>query len=203
MDRLVFLLNPGAVPGAETGVWIMQADGTERRRLGGYGRPWWSPGGHQFLIISFANPRDVTLIDDRPNARSGPVHIADHKIFAMASWAGDHTIAAVIGAEAGEAIALVDVTNPEESTIQKVLWKKKDESDLRPNYPIYSPATGRLVFVGAEDKGMALYTLTQGQPGPPRRLEPDVFDKQISNVTYSPDHRFIVFSSNRPDRPKK
>src|SRR4051794_11250689 len=47
--RIVFLLNPDQMQDAETGVWIMQRDGTDRRRLGGYGRPRWSPDGHQFL----------------------------------------------------------------------------------------------------------------------------------------------------------
>jgi Tol biopolymer transport system component len=55
-DRLVFLLNPGAVPGAESSVWLMNADGTGRRKLGGYGRPRWSPDGHQFLVVDFSSP---------------------------------------------------------------------------------------------------------------------------------------------------
>ncbi len=33
-DRIVFLLNPGAMPNAQAGVWLMQADGSQRRMLG-------------------------------------------------------------------------------------------------------------------------------------------------------------------------
>ena len=48
---LIFLLDPGSLVGAEAGVWLMKADGSDRRRLGGDGRPRWSPDGHQFLIV--------------------------------------------------------------------------------------------------------------------------------------------------------
>ena len=132
-DRIIFLLNPNQVPGAEVGVYVMQADGSDRRFLGGYGRPRWSPGGHQFLLISFTNPYEVTLIDDRPNTRSGVLKIPDQKIFSIPSWAGDGTIIAAIGAEAGDTIALVDVTNPDEAKVKEVLWKKSSGPDLKPS----------------------------------------------------------------------
>src|SRR5262249_55751177 len=48
--RVAFLLNPNAVPNAVPGIWVMQADGSERRRAGEYGIPLWSPDGRQFLI---------------------------------------------------------------------------------------------------------------------------------------------------------
>ena len=35
--RIAFLLNPGAQAGAEAGVWVMEADGSQRRRAGEYG----------------------------------------------------------------------------------------------------------------------------------------------------------------------
>ena len=33
-DRIVFLLNPDQMQDAETGVWIMQRDGSDRRQAG-------------------------------------------------------------------------------------------------------------------------------------------------------------------------
>jgi prepilin-type processing-associated H-X9-DG protein len=199
-DRIIFLLNPNQVPGAEVGVYVMQADGADRRFLGGYGRPRWSPGGHQLLLISFTNPYEVTLIDDRANTRSGVLKIPDHKIFSIPSWAGDSTIIAAIGAEAADSIALVDVADPDEAKVKGILWKKSSGPDLKPHEPIYAPATRRCIFVGEDAKGMALYSLEPGKSTEPKRLEPGPTDNLIRDLAFSPDGRFILFSSNRPDR---
>ena len=200
-DRVIFLLNGGAVPGAEAGVWLMNADGSDRKRLGGYGRPRWSPNGHQFMIVSFSEPNEITVIDDRPDHKSGALQIADQKVFAVPSWAGPETIVAALGEAAAETIALVDITDPTEAKVKETLWKRGKDLDVVPYRPAYAQATRRLVFIGkTEGKGRALYTLEHGKSGPPRRLEPDVFDNLIQDPIFSPDGRYLVFSSDRPDR---
>jgi Tol biopolymer transport system component len=203
-DRIIFLPNPDQMPNAETGVWIMQADGSQRRRLGGYGRPRWSPDGHQFLIISFSSPAQVTVIDDRPGKKSGEVHLAGQRVYSIPSWAGEGTIVAVIGAEgneAGDTVALLNLADPEQTTTQEVLWKKGSGLAVNPSEPIYSPITRRCVFVGSDPKGMALYSAEQGKSGPPRRIELEGYDNLIRDLAFSPDGRYILFASNRPDRP--
>ena len=54
------------------GVWLMQADGSQRHVLGNYGRPKWSPDSRQFFIVDFDLPRDVTLMDIRPDKERSP-----------------------------------------------------------------------------------------------------------------------------------
>jgi hypothetical protein len=44
---------------------------------------------------------------------------------------------------------------------------------------------------------MALYAFRLGQPDPPRRMEPKGFDKLIRDPTFSPDGRFLIFTSDR------
>ena len=198
-DRIAFLLNPGAVPNAETGVWMMQADGSERRLLGSYGVPKWSPHGRQLMVISFSTPREVTVMDARPE-KSGVLRIPDHQIFSVANWAGDGTIVAIIGPEAdaaGTAIALIDVNDPSHGKIKEVLWKKENDPAVKIYYPVYSAMTRRCVFVREEPKGMALYAFQHGRPDPPRRLEPEGFDRRITGLAYSPDGRYVLFSSDR------
>ncbi len=199
-DRIVFLVNPGAVPNAESGVWIMNQDGSDKRRLGGYGRPRWSPEGHQFLIVSFSNPREVTLIDSRPAAKSGIVRVPDHDIFSMPSWVADRTIVAAIGEQSSDTIALLDITDPAESKVKEVLWKKGDGQNLDVYYPVYSSRTRRCIFAGRDEKGMALYAFTSGKPAALQRLETGDRDNRIVGVACSPDDRYVLFSSDRPDR---
>jgi hypothetical protein len=195
-DRIIFLKSSGQ-PGAEGGVWLMRADGSDRRLLGGAGRPKWSPDSRQFMIISPSDPCEVTIMDVRPE-RSGALRIAERNIFSVPSWAGEATIAAVIGSDVGDTIALVDVSDPEQGKVKEVLWKAGQGSDVRPSFPVYSPATRRCVFVAKEEgKGSALYSIRQGQPGPAKRLEREGSDQVIQGLCSSPDGRYVVFCSDR------
>ncbi len=201
-DRIVFLLNPGGVPGAQAGVWLMQSDGSGRRSLGDYGRPKWSPESRQFLIAGFSTPAEVTIMDVRPE-RSGVLNIPDHKVFSVPNWAGEGTLVAVIGAGSGDAIALIDVTDPAQGKVKEVLWKRDKGLDVQPFNPVYSPVSRQCVFVGkTEGKGRALYSFHQGKPDRPARLEPgEQFDNLIQDPAFSPDGRYIVFSGDRKSKP--
>ena len=175
-DRVIFLQNQDQVPGAETGVWIMGADGTDRNHLGGYGRPKWSADGHQFLVISFSDPCEVTLIDDRPAKKSGPVKVPGYKIYSIPSWADEQTIVAVVGDENStsgrhhrpggrvEPLPTFDQAGP----LEKREWARCRH---RRTGLLAGQRTVRLRR--ERPRGMALYILDPGKPGPPRRLEPD------------------------------
>jgi Tol biopolymer transport system component len=203
-EQVIFLLLPDAVPGAESGVWLMNADGSGRRLLGGHGRSRWSLDGHQFLIISFFDPPDVTVIDDRPDHKSGLLKLPDQKVYSVPAWAGDGTIVAVIGDDAGDAIALLDVSDPQEAKIKQTLWKRGQDLDIKPLSPVYAPETGSCVFVGEQEgKGRTLYSIQRGKTGPPRRLEAEGFDHLLQSLSFSPGGRFVAFSSDRPDRRKR
>jgi hypothetical protein len=204
-DRIVLLLTRGSQVGGQQGVWLMRADGTERRLLGGYGRPKWSPGGSQFLITSFSDPSNVTVMDANPE-KSGVLRLPEQRIFSVPSWAAPGTIVAVIGTDSGDTIALVDVTDPGQARVKEVLWKQERGRDVTPSYPVYSSASRRCFFVGnKEGKGKALFSFQHGRPDPPKRLEAEGFDKVIQDLAISPDGRYVVFASDRrsagPHRP--
>ena len=127
-DRIAFL-NNSTVGGAEQGVWIMNADGSRRRLLGEYGRPKWSPDSRQFMIVSFSNPCQVTFMDVRPE-RSGALTVPGQNIYPLPSWASAGTIAAVMGSDVCDTIALIDVTNPAEGRVKEILWKRANGTDL-------------------------------------------------------------------------
>jgi RNA polymerase sigma factor (sigma-70 family) len=197
--RIAFLLHAGVVPDAQPGVWIMNTDGSERRRLGGYGIPKWSPDGRQILVVSFASPCQLTLLDAE-TGREQALQVPGHKVYPVPSWASNGTLTAVVGSERGIVIALIDVANPEQGKVKEVLWRRGDGLRVEPAYPVYSADTGRCVFVGREQKGQALYAVQRGKPGPPRRLEPEGFDGKIASLGFSPDGRYLLFCSDRPDR---
>ena len=201
--RIAFLLNPNAVPGAETGIWVMEADGSLRRRAGDYGIPLWSPDGSQFLIVSFGDPRQAKLINIETGALR-EIAVPDHKIFSWPSWADQGTLAAVIGTEeTGDSVALLDLGEAERPRVKQVLWKQNQQLDVKPMWPVYSPRTHRCLFVGAGPSGMALYQVDHNQPAPARRVEQAGLDERIAGLSFSPDGRYLLFCSTRSVAGKK
>jgi hypothetical protein len=199
-DRVAFLDNSRA-EAAEMAVWLMRADGSDRRVLSYYGRPRWSPDSRKILIVDFQKPRNLMLMD-LSAGQTTPLKIAGKNIFWEPVWSGNETIVVAIGTQYPDAIALIDVKTPGESSIKETLWKKGDGRDVQPFYPLYSPATGLCVFVGLENKRKALYSFRRGQSDPPRRLEPEGDDNLLQDLAFSPDGRCVLFSSDRPLRPR-
>ncbi|MDR3632426.1 MAG: sigma-70 family RNA polymerase sigma factor [Isosphaeraceae bacterium] len=204
--RIAFIMNAGAAPGAEAGVWLMNSDGSERRRLGGYGRAKWAPDGRQLLVSAFNTPPEPTTLAllDVETGRTQPLTIPGQEVFSVPSWAGDGTIVTVLGTHHfAESIALVDLSNPDAATVKETLWKQENALAVDPSYPIYSAATERCIFVGEKRKDLALYSIQKGRPGPPRRLERVGHDKAITDLAGSPDGRYVIFCSDRSHRPPK
>lgn len=195
-DRILFFDANFGRP-KEGGLWLMAADGGKREFLTGMRRPRWSPDVNQFMIMLMDVPTRVSVIDVDPE-KSGAVMLADARILSPPTWARAAEIVAVIGQAAPESIALVDVSEPRQGKVKEILWKRGDGLDADPAFPIYSPETGRCVFVGKENgKGSALYTFERGNPKSIRRLEKEGFDAKIEDLAFSPDGRFVLFSSNR------
>ncbi|WP_165067193.1 TolB family protein [Paludisphaera rhizosphaerae] len=197
--RIAYLVNHGAAPDLKYGVWTMQSDGSDRRRHEVFGIPKWSPDGKQLLIVRFGSPVEMSLMDVESD-QVQPIRLPGYKIHSSPSWAGPGTLVAVASSDEGAAVVFLDVTNPSEAKIKEILWKKGDRLDGNPSYPIYSPVTGRCVFVSREPQGMALYSIQRGTFGPPKRLEAQGFDNKIASLEFSPDGRYVLFCSDRLDR---
>ena len=178
----------------------MKADGSDRRWLGEpAGIPKWSPDGRHLLIVSFANPCQLTLM----NVATGeglPVQFPGHEVHSVPSWTGAATIVAVVRSEKGFAVALVDLTDPNEAKLKETLWKRGADLDVDPAYPVYSSSTRRGFIVGREQKGQALYSLEHGMAS--QRLEPKRYDGKIASLALSPEGRYLLFCSERSAAPQ-
>ena len=181
----------------------MLADGSGRRRVGEFGAPFWSPDGREFLINSFAEPWDCTVIN-LETKEGGVVRVAGHRTFSWPSWAGPGTLASALATkEEGDSIALLDVRKPAEAKIIEVLWKRGEELDVTPRWPVYRPDTRRCFFVGVEPGKRTLFSVQRGESLRARRMEPEGHDDTLGNLEFSPDGRYLLFSANRPDRGAK
>jgi Tol biopolymer transport system component len=192
--QIAFLLNGGAVPEAQPGIWIMKADGSERRRLGAFGRPLWSPDGKQLLLVSFSFTPRLSVVEVETGLEQ-PVEISGKVFASVPAWVGNaETIVSVIHEEEVASIALVDLANPRAAKVEKVLWTPKN-LPVQPSRPVYSAKKKRCAFVGSDSRGSALYV--QDKVGAARLVEKDHFDRQLTGLAISPDGKTILFASDR------
>jgi hypothetical protein len=134
------------------------------------------------------------LIDAGTNTTEA-IQIGDQKTFSDPRWVGEGTIVAAIGLTHSDTVAIIDVSQPRQSKVKEVLWRKASGPDVGPTYPIYSPATRRCVFVGEESTRSALYSVELGKAEPAKRLGPEEYDPQITGLEYSPDGNFVLYSA--------
>jgi hypothetical protein len=201
-QRIVFQLDPGAEPGAEAGVWLMQADGSERRRISEYhGAPFWSPDGCEMLINDYSNGPTTTVVINLKTKEGDLLKVAGHRIFSWPSWSGPGTVVSALATgEEGDSIALLDVRKPAEAKIIEVLWKRSDDLDVTPRWPIYQPETRRCVFIGVEPMKRTLLSFQRGESGRVKRLEGKGYNDWLGGLSFSPDGRYLLFCGNRPER---
>lgn len=198
--QIVFRLNAGAIAGEQAGIWIMNADGTGRKRLADGNLPKWSPDGKKILSATFTSPTELSQIDAATGADQA-LELTGHEFFSVPSWAGDgQTIVTVVRTGGTLAIALVDVADPASAKIKEVIWTRGTGVRDEPIYPVYSAAQKQCVFIGRSAAGFVLYIVDK--PGAlPKRLEPNFNDKRIAGMAISPDGEMVLFGSERkPDQ---
>jgi hypothetical protein len=198
--KIAFLLTPNASPGEREGVWIMEADGSARRRAGEFGAPLFSRDGREFLINDFSDSFTRTIVMNLEKVSDGILGVEGYQIFSWPTWAGPRTLVACLATEReGDTIALLDVTKPSEARIIEILWKRGADLDLAPRWPLYLPETRRCFFFGvdAENK-RALFSVKRGELGKAKRMEPALLDDWRGGLTSSPNGRYLLFHANRP-----
>jgi hypothetical protein len=200
---VAFLLYPSAELGSDTGVYLMHADGSQRRRVGEFGAPFWSPDGREFLINNYSPPTESTLINLETKEGS-TIEVPGHQIFSWPRWVGPGTVVTPLGPKEkyeGDSIALLDVRKPAEAKILEVLWKRNEDLDVIPRWPIYRPETGQCFFTGDVPKRRAIYSVRRGES---LRARPvgvaveTVPNTWIASLNFSPDGRYLLFHANGP-----
>jgi beta-lactamase regulating signal transducer with metallopeptidase domain len=196
--QIAFLVNPGAVPGAAAGIWLMNADGSGRRQLSTvFGVPKWSPDGQRLLVVSFQDPpqRHLTLLPlngDRPEV----VRLADHTVYSVPSWADGGTLVAIVRTEGNVQVVLIDVADPATSRVLQVLWRASHSPGVAVfNYPVYSTRTGIGAFVARNQGQLGVYAWRAGQPDSGLWLQPPQTLARIASLAMSPDGEHLLFCS--------
>ena len=201
-EKILFMLFRGMGDAQDSSFWIMDTDGTNRMKLEESGRPKLSPGGRYCLITSFGGPGQFRLVDLSTAVVHG-LSLPDRQFFSIPSWVNDDTFIAMTGPERGDFISLIDASDPTRVRVKEDLWRRTDDQTFKPRSPVYAPQSGRCFFIGKEqDKNTAVYSIKKGQAGPPKRFD-EANGNDMQGLGMSPGGRYILFSSDRPDRPAR
>ncbi len=130
-DRTIaFVLFPGEPSGEPEGVWLMNADGTNRRRLCELAAPFWSPDGAQILLNGMLS-HTISKIYDFETKRTTRIDVPGQSIFSWPRWVAPGQIVACIGGGiVPDSIVILDVSRPEEAKVVRRLWNRSAPSDV-------------------------------------------------------------------------
>jgi RNA polymerase sigma factor (sigma-70 family) len=198
--KIAFLLTPNADPGAQASIWVMDADGTNRRRAGDFGAPLFSRYGRECMINDFSDGITTTVVMNLDNLTDDVLAVEGYQIFSWPSWAGPgRVVSSLATQQEGDTIALLDVANPAKAKVVEILWKRGPDLDITPRWPLYVPETGTCYFFGVDPtNSRILFRITRGKPGKAERMEPDFQDDWRGGLSASPDGRYLLFNANRP-----
>ncbi len=183
--------------GVQPGLWLMGIDGSRISFIGGgVTSARWSPNREQFMTVQDP-PTNVIIVNVRPE-KSGVLVAQGFSLLSPPTWAGEDLLVSAITADDGEAIALIDVANPGKAEVREILWRRTKGPDVSPTLPVYSPVTRRCVFVGLDQERIPiLYGFTHGGSDSPKPLEKTPPDKNVEDLSISPDGRYVVFGGDR------
>ncbi|MFO1092305.1 MAG: hypothetical protein U0992_03195 [Planctomycetaceae bacterium] len=205
-SQIAFMLNPGNPGGFEGGLWIMHADGSNRRRIANAWWPRWSPDGTLLCCHGWRNDGRPSLVFvDLDTAEVDPLfENTDWTLVDYAGcWSPDGKRVAFVGERNGaKHLATIAADGATDSI--RILYTNED-----PQLDMFGPPSwsrdGRQLIFSMQSSGPAprrwwksnLYSMAPDVPCAPVLLE----GRRVGNInrmpTWTPDSAQIIFSSER------
>ena len=204
--RIAFVRSGGA---STTGVWVMNADGTQQARISpvGYGGIAWSPDGTRLLVTSGDTVRNVNA--DGSGAVDVGIMNAPPKTVCLADpvWSPDGaTIAGSCTTDEGDIGAFTQayLMNPDGSNLRRLTNEQTYGSPIFATgfaeaEPAWSPTGLRVAFWSfafgatiANADGSNAYSVSGDRPI--QNVPPSVFFG--ASPDWSPDGKWIVYRNN-------
>jgi Tol biopolymer transport system component len=203
-SQIAYMVNAANRGGQPGGLWVMDADGGNRRQLGNAWWPRWSPDGTKLCAHDWERGGTLTIYDVATGtARTllkapgwtllqwGGTWSPDGQRIAFAgSYEGKHHFATIAADGSDESIRIVYTSDPAEQELC--------------GPPFWSP-DGRQVIFGMQEPRSSprwfwrsyLYSMAADIRSAPVLLEGEKIGNVNRVVTWSPDCSKIIFSSER------
>jgi Tol biopolymer transport system component len=196
--RIAFYLNSGSIPDARAGIWIMNADGRERRFVADNTLPRWTPdGGSLICTESFHTSRKLAIVDAQTGETSSVISFPANVFVSKPSFVDDNCFLSHMKDVDRQVLRIVDMRAP--PIIVRTVYDGLPEF----KHPRVSPDKGTavgIISLGAKGNQLVTISLTVEHPIP-RRLEPYAGPWLIKDPCWSPDGRQIAFSCTARDGP--
>jgi len=205
--QIAFMLNGTNPAGAQGGIWIMNADGSDRRHLCPGWYPRWSPDGQEICLHAyFEQPQKLHFYNVETgkirNILGSPMGVK----FGGATWSPDGKQVVFIGLRDGhEHLAVIEASGEVNSL--RVLYREENQDRQLIGPPSWSPDGKQIVFAmlyHQQPDGVQriwqdtfLVSLSAEVPSSPVLLESKKIGQINRGMMWSPDSQRIVFSSQR------
>lgn len=205
-SQIAFMLNPGNPGGYEGGLWLMQADGSDRRRIANAWWPRWSPDGTLLCCHGWANDGRPSLVFVDPDTGETDALFENSEwtlVDYAGNWSPDGERVAFVGERNGtKHLATINVDGTLESI--RIIYTNTDPALEMFGPPSWSRDGKQMVF-SMQQSGPGerrwwksnLYSMAPDVPCAPVLLE----GRPVGNInrmpTWSPDSSQIIFSSER------
>lgn len=204
--QIAFMLNPGNPDGVQGGIWVMNSDGTQRRRLCSGWYPSWSPDGKSICVQSLHDNPQCPHVYDLETGRERSVLGEEWSVtYSGAAWSPDGQRLIFVGRYQGKQhLATVDVSGEEETV--EILYTEEDGERELHGPPAWSP-DGTEVVISVQNPGPAarggawqntlLYRVNVERPHELSLFEQSEVGVINRGMAWSPDGTRLVFSSER------
>lgn len=204
--QIAYMLNGGNPCGEEGGVWIMNADGTGRHRIGDGSYVRWSPDGKEICYHGYSADGDALHFYNLETGMTRKILKRVNIEFGGATWSPDSKKVVFMALVNGkQEVSTIDVDGNPASL--KVLYRetRMDKNLIGP--PSWSP-DGKKLVLSIQETGPQtpsrpewmhtyLYTMSATEQSAPVLLEKQMIGEINRGMMWSPDGSKIIFSSRR------
>jgi Tol biopolymer transport system component len=187
--KLIFDVQRGNPANAKVGIWIMNADGTDRRWFCAGERGRWSPDGTRVAVSARDDAPSLYIVTPRFRKRILSEEF-DHII--GATWSPDGNQLVFIGQHDDQGVLAMISAKGEEGSYRK-RWEGRIGW-----HPSWSPDGKQILLWVKDESGASRLNLIDvaGSDGP-QEIPGQRVCSYNSDATWSPDGTRIIFASNR------
>ena len=197
-QQVAFFMTDRNASGARPGIYVMNADGTNREWICEGSRPRWSPDGDKLVIASGHEGFASLYVYDTVSLERTRVLARGYDSVIGAAFSPDSSRLVFIGFKSGQAragsttqegdVAILDVkadSQPDVVCHNRVGW-----------HPDWSPVANKLLFRISDGSLERLHILDLEGDKKPAAI-PNQLGRTNRDATWSPDGKRIVFVSDR------